>query len=855
MPPMLHAIAFMAGHFAVHQLARLPDPAVWAACALGALLALAIRVWAEAAHSRSIIRRASPMVALAAWLLIGLCAAGWRAQMALDQRLSPALEDRDLSLEGEIVGLPQLSDTHRRLRVRPLHGMDPETQRPIPMPGEVALYWNLKPLQSWPADPQPGEVWRFTVRLRAPHSLANPDLFDAELRALEDGVGATGSVRSGLRLASGPRSWRGAVDGWREQLRQAMRHAAGVSQRSVDAAEKSELDQRSRAAAILIALAVGDQNAIPASDWLLFQRTGVSHLMSISGMHVTMLAALGGWAMRVALGWPWLAACVFRRLSRRTAVRLAAVLTAFGYAQLAGWGLPAQRTFWMLAAAALAGSTGRSRATADVLAVAAAVVVALDPWAVMSTGFWLSFCAVATLIWAGQSLPTLPTARERTQDSRARAAQSWFARLRPTLHAGAVAQAAATIALAPLSVWFFSSFSVVGPLANLVAIPVVTFLITPAALVGAALALGSDALAAAVLVPAVWLTERLLDLLGPMATWPLATVVMAQPSMSLLLLAALGGGWLFAPRAVPARWVGALMLLPAMAVPRERPAPGVVWLTAYDVGQGSALLLETATQTLLYDTGPRMGPEMDAGARVLLPSLRARGIDRLDKLVISHADEDHIGGAQTLLRELKVTETLASLPPDHPLRPNTRACHQGQAWEVDGVHFEVLHPTDPPAPKPARSAGSPTNAMSCVLAVTAPGGRVLLTGDLEAPQERELVERLGPASLRSDVLIVPHHGSKTSSSPEFLAAVAPRQAIFQLGWRNHYRHPHPGVLQRYEQAAIPILRTDRDGAIQIALSAGVAPKISRFRVDEARYWRVAEPWRASDRLPSEASRD
>jgi competence protein ComEC len=215
--------------------------------------------------------------------------------------------------------LPQLSDTHRRLRVRPLHSLDPETQRPITMPGEVALYWNLKPLQSWPADPQPGEVWRFTVRLRAPHSLANPDLFDAELRALEDGVGATGSVRSGLRLASGPRSWRGAVDGWREQLRQAMRHAAGVSQRSVDAAEKSELDQRSRAAAILIALAVGDQNAIPASDWLLFQRTGVSHLMSISGMHVTMLAALGGWAMRVALGWPWLAACVFRRLSRRTA--------------------------------------------------------------------------------------------------------------------------------------------------------------------------------------------------------------------------------------------------------------------------------------------------------------------------------------------------------------------------------------------------------------------------------------------------------------------------------------------------------------------------------------------------------
>jgi len=846
MPPMLNTMAWMAGHFMVHHLARLPSGMVWIGCALLGLFALGLRL----ANLSPRARRAGAWAALAGWLLLGVTAAGWRAQLALEDRLPESLHNRDLRVEGEIVGLPQLGPLNRRFRLRPFRAIDLETERPVILPSEVALSWTAKPRQVWSVEPQPGEIWRLTVRLRAPHSLANPGLFDAELRALEDGVGATGSVRAGERVRSGPLSWRGAVDGVRDRLRRVMREAAVAGP-----ADPERLDQRTRSAAILIALAVGDQNAIPAQDWLLFQRTGVSHLMSISGMHVTMLAALGGWAMKRLLGWQWLGILVFRWMSRRTAVRVSAVFTAFSYAQLAGWGLPAQRTFWMLAAAALAGSIGRSRSTLDVLAVAGAVVVLLDPWAVLSTGFWLSFCAVGTLVWAGQSLPTLPARRERGQDHRATLRLSWAERFRPMLHAGVVAQGAATLALAPLSVWFFSSFSVIGPLANLLAIPVVTFLMTPAALVGAALAVGSGPLAGLVLRPAVWLTERLLGVLEPMSAWPLSTVVIAQPSMTLLLLAALGGAWIFSPRAVPARWLGLLLLMPSMLVPRERPAVGVVWLTAYDVGQGSALLIETATQTLLYDTGPRMGPAMDAGSRVLVPSLRARGIDRLDKLMISHADEDHIGGAATVLRDLAVAQTYASLPPDHPMQSQIQPCGEGLRWIVDGVRFDVLHPFDPPVPRPARAAGSATNAMSCVLAVTAPGGRVLLTGDLEAPQELALVERMGPEGLRADILIVPHHGSKTSSTPEFLAAVAPRQAVFQLGWHNHYRHPHPKVLERYDQAAIPILRTDRDGAIRISLQAGEPPQVSKFRVDEARYWRVAQPWRVSDRLTSEALPD
>jgi competence protein ComEC len=967
---MPNAIAFMTGHLVVHQFSALPALPVLAFTGFAALGALGL------AWRQSGARLTRNACGLAAWLLLGITLAGWRGQAALENRLAPALEDREFMIDGVVVGLAQASERGWRFRLRPhsawlvplgqgrgagrkVNLADRPDLTPLALPEEVMLSWNrgfergeaaqvqfevsgntetqgAAPRQA----PAAGEFWRVQARLRRPHALANPGLFDAELRALEEGVGASGSVRGGqilrpLRWWELP--WRAWVDAQRDGLRTAMRQAmietsapaatsglpathtvashsanpataktgaeftleplASPPDSARDAAPDSARDSASdstpdstpdsapwsqrapdsppssqrasdpaadsgppshraarragtaksafampqtpaaeRAAAVLIALAVGDQNAIGAADWTLFQRTGVSHLMSISGMHVTMLAALGGVLMHRLLHWSWLCGWLLPWVSRRTAVRVAAVFTAFAYAQLAGWGLPAQRTFWMLAAAALAGVVGRSRSTTDVLAVAAAMVVLLDPWAVMSIGFWLSFCAVAIIVWAGQGLPL--------DDQQPAQSTSRFDRIRTALHAGAVSQAAATIALAPLSAWFFASVSLIGPLANLFAIPIVTFVVTPAALLGAALAALCPPIAHWLLWPAARITQGLFWALEPLADLPAATWGVAEPSLPLLLLAALGGIWLFAPRAVPARWLGLVLLLPSMLVPRERPAPGTLWLTAFDVGQGSALLLETASQTLLYDTGPRMGPQVDAGNRVLLPALRARGIQSLDRLVISHADEDHSGGAQSLLRELPVRDAIASLPNLHPLRRHSRNCLRGETWQADGIHFEVLHPGE----TVETAVRSPTNAVSCVLAVTAPGGRVLLTGDLESAQERLLIERLRPthdgaSGLRSEVLIVPHHGSQTSSSPEFLAAVAPKLAVFQVGWHNRYQHPHPKVLARYQEAGIGILRTDRDGAIRLVLQAEQPPRVERFRIDDARYWRVSEAWR------------
>jgi len=836
MPAILHAVAFMAGDFVVQQLPRLPSPSCWVAWLAAALLfrVLAVRWSAPGPLGGASWRlRAATFFPLLTWFLLGLVLAGWRADWALGQRLNPALEGRELRVDGEVIGLPSLEEGGRRFRLRPTAAFDEEADptltRPLEMPALLSLGWYPRDASVRLPQARAGEQWRLWVRLRVPHGLGNPGLFDVELRALEDGVGATGSVRRAERMAGGPSSWRGGVDALRDRLRRAMRATSG---------HESTAESNSpawRATSVLIALAVGDQNAIPASDWLLFQQTGVSHLMSISGMHVTMLGAAGGLLVKAMLASHRLAAWALPWVARTTLVRLGAVLAAFAYAQLAGWGLPAQRTFWMLAAAAVAGILGRSRSTTDILAVAGAVVVALDPWAVLSIGFWLSFCAVAVLIWAGQSLPPLARA-----PGHATARVRW----RETAHSAAIAQAAATIALAPLSVWFFASFSLIGPLANLFSIPIVTFLITPAALLGALLAPLLPSLAGLLVQPASWLTQWLLEILAQMAQWPIATLVIAQPPFALLALAGLGGAWLFAPRAVPGRGLGLLLMIPALIVPRERPPVGELWLTAYDVGQGSALLLETQSQSLLYDTGPRIGPSQDAANRVLVPSLRARGIDALDRLIVSHADQDHIGGAATLLRDLRVARTFASLPAGHPMQAYSERCERGLAWTADGVRFTVLHPAAGEDPA-GQAAGKPhTNAMSCVLAVDAPGGRILLTGDLEAAQEHDLIERFaGEGALKADVLVVPHHGSKTSSSGEFLQAVAPSYAIAQLGWYNRYRHPDAGVMARYAEAGIPVLRTDADGALRVVLAPGAKPKIQRFRVDEARYWRSVQAWR------------
>jgi competence protein ComEC len=589
---------------------------------------------------------------------------------------------------------------------------------------------------------------------------------------------------------------------------------------------------------VLIALAMGDQQAIGHRWWEIFNRTGVGHLMSISGLHITMLAALAMGLARRALRLP-------TGLNRRLLARCPGpwlhwgfgVSVAFVYAGIAGWGIPAQRTCWMLLLTALAVLSGRCRGILAILGLAAAVVTLIDPWAPTAAGFWLSFVAVAAIAVYGSSRrlrSVADDAQALTSPGRAGLGD----RLDRLLREAVASQWAATLSLLPLSALFFSSVSLVSPLANAFAIPLVSILITPLVLAYAMMALLMPGLAQGLSVVLIAPTEALLFALEFLSRWPYASWVLPRPDPFVLGLSALGVFMLLRPHPVPMRPAWAFTLLPLFLGGAELPGPGGIRVHALDVGQGSAVLIEANGFRMLFDAGPLWSADSNAGQRIVAPWLRARGVRRIDLLVVSHPDLDHAGGVLDVLRSVKVDAVISSIPSGHPFRidhPNHRSCRRGDLWRQAAVEIEILHPGDEMPPGAARS---PTNARSCVMRLRTTAGSVLLTGDLEARQEHDLVNRYGADRLAADVMIVPHHGSNTSSTEAWLAAVAPRWAVIQSGYRNRFGHPKPKVLDRYERAGIVVFRNDLHGAISIELAQGQSPTITKSRVDRAPYWRL-----------------
>ncbi|HQX26048.1 MAG TPA: DNA internalization-related competence protein ComEC/Rec2 [Pseudomonadota bacterium] len=820
MRPVPLPVPIVVAALLVHRLPSLPGPQLAAAALCAGLLALVLAWRAE----RHVWRLAA----------VGLAAAGWTmlvAERGLAERLDAAQEGSDYVVVGRIASMPLAAERGTRFAF--------DVEACVPEAGDcpgrrrIRLSWYAfdrtgdgAPAPAATAAPRPGERWRLNVRLKRPHALHNPGVFDAELRALEEGIAATGYVRTSRR-ASVPNQ-RLEPHGWTVA-------AAFESARATlrDAMQAALRDARQDAAGVLVALVVGDQAAIPSRWWEIFNRTGVGHLMSISGLHVTMLAGLAVLLARRALRCRAVARSGL--LLRCPANRLAwllGVATAFAYAGLAGWGIPAQRTCWMLAVAGLSLFTGRSRSIVNVLALAAGVVTVLDPWAPLAAGFWLSFAAVGAIALHGSA--GRPRSKPGTQ---AGPVAGRLRRVRVVLVDAARTQWAATLALLPLGALFFSTVSLVGPLANAFAIPLVSALITPLAMLATALLPWAPAVGASLLSPVAVATGWMLDLLERLAASPLSTLVLGQPDGPALAVAVAAVGLALWPVRVPARRAALAGLLPLVAAADSLPQAGGLRVTALDVGQGMAVLVETSGRRLLYDAGPLFGGDSEAGARVILPWLRARGIDRLDAVVVSHLDSDHSGGLPSLLRNLHIDWLAGSLPAGHPARESGRPfhdCRRGDAWQWGDVAFEFLHP----GPAPARGAKSPTNASSCVLRVAAPSARVLLTGDIETAQEREMVAVHGADGLAADLMLAPHHGSRTSSSAELLAAVAPTHAIAQVGYRNRFGHPAAAVALRYRNAGIALLRSDRDGAIVLDYAPGREPRLARSRIDDRRYWRV-----------------
>ena len=723
-----------------------------------------------------------------AWLLLVGAAAvtslawgSWRAAQRLEPALPTAWEGRTLELDAVVDELPQRlpgwgDAPLLRLTLRPLtSARDAEPPRGLPaqtleLPGRLSLWYELKAGRG----PRAGETWRLQVRLRRVHGLQNPGLPDAELWLLERGVVAQGSVRSGHRLSAAP-GW--SLQAQRERLRE-----------RIDAAVDAP-----RARALLAGLLIGDQAALTSRDWTLLRDTGVVHLFSISGLHITVFA--------------WLAmqgvAALWRRLPRLCqwlpaplAARWAGVLLAAAYALLAGWGVPAQRTVALLALVALLQSSGRLWPWPLALLACALPIALADPWATVQPGFWLSFVAVALLMQQGG---------ERVHP------------VRELLRT----QAVVTLGLAPLALLFFGQISLVGVLANLVAVPVVTLLLVPLALLGTLLA--------PLWALAAWAGELLFTLLAQLAAWPGAVWAAATPpwpwqaaALLGLLLAALR-----LPRSL--RALGGLLVLPLLLYAPERPPSGEFRLRVFDVGQGSAVWLQTARHELLYDVGPRWGPGegQDAAARIVVPALRAAGVARLDRVVVSHGDADHAGGLESLRRALPVGDW--RLAPDPRLPAAARRCAAGEVWDWDGVRFEFLHPAADATPLPG-------NANGCVLRVQARAGQgraVLLAADIERPQEDAL--RRASALRPVDLLLLPHHGSASSSTPELLTALAPQQAFAQSGYRNRFGHPAAAVRTRLRALGIALATSGDCGALR--WDSGEPAGAARCQRDErARYW-------------------
>lgn len=751
------------------------------------------------------------------------------AQNRLSNVLPIELEGKDLNLEGRVNALPQSSALGAKFSFE-VDEASLGRELITSFPRQVYLSW--QPVWRNPQDvPEiiPGQRWSFKVKIKQPYGSLNPHTFDFERWAFHQDFGASGSIRSGELITArdiGFTEFSLAMEYQRWRLRQKI---------------KRLLPADARYGGVIAALVMGDQNAIDQEDWRVFNATGIGHLISISGLHVTMLAGFGA----------MVASFIWRRRTLPLLIPVGKVaaavgfLTAFVYALLAGFQIPAQRTMYMVGVVAFALWTGRNPRSFDIWWWALVFVLLIDPMAPYTPGFWLSFGAVAAILFAMQGsdgLLGVPTGKELEVH--------WSSRLVEALREACRVQAVVTIALLPLTLYWFYQVSLASPFANTFAIPVVSYLVTPLAIAGALL---PDFIGKWLLILAHLTMEYLALVLSWMANWTWAVAWAHQPAWWALLISTLGIIIAIRPGDIQGTYVSRLMGLALSSclfvgpLINDRLGEGIFRATVLDIGQGTAVLIETRTKRLLYDTGPIQGKD-NAGNRIILPFLKGRGIHHIDRMVISHSDSDHIGGAATILKEINFDSMMGSLPSSNSLLKNLKdrkiqsmPCRFGQSWIWDGVEFYIWHPHEQSLFQ-EEQVRKP-NEMSCVLEVRNQNTSFWLTGDVENQGEADITERLDDRALlmlknKELILMAPHHGSKTSSSIELLTKLGPDYAFAQNGYRNRYGHPHPTVSARYQELNIPFYQTPATGA-QIWTSRGLHHKqggLEFWRNQSKRLW-------------------
>ena len=759
-------MAFLAGIVAFQQFKGLPD-FVW-------LIPLGLIFSLQFIYSHFALKTGN-------WFILGFVWAWMNAVWALEQILPEAIEGKDVQLQGYIANIPSQKDR--------LWQFEFDIEQASLAGKSIRIPRRIR-LNNYGSEPvfHAGDKWRLTVRLKRPHGFMNPGGFDYEQWLFAQGIRATGYVRdrSEMRLLSQHRH-----DYPLQRLREAIHGRL-----------QSILPEHPLLG-VVAALTIGHRDDISQQQWQIFRQTGTNHLVAISGLHIGMVAGLVFFVVQ----WAW------ARLGRLPlylaaprAAALAALATAAFYAALAGWSLPTQRALIMVAVVMLAVVYKRHVLPSYGLALALLLVLVHDPLAVLSPGFWLSFGAVG-LIFLGM----------QGRRNGVRWWDQWFR-----------VQWLVGLGLAPLLIFFFQQASLVSPVANLFAVPLVSLVVVPLLLIGVLVSGLSLLVGQGFIQLGALLLGYLTDLLAWLGQLDVATWNSTVPDNGLLLISIAAMLIILFGPLRSSRWLGLVCLLPLVFALPKRPLQGEVFFTLLDVGQGLAAVIQTARHTLVFDTGPRFSADFDTGQAVLIPFLRQQRLQAVDTLIVSHGDNDHIGGVASLLAGLPVHRVLSSAP-QLLASGQGQACQAGQSWQWDGVIFTLLHPQQ-------TSAGGKENNQSCVLSVRSHYAAVLLPGDIEREAEQSLITRFGN-DLRADILVAPHHGSKTSSTAEFISAVQPRYVLFPVGYRNRYHFPYPKVVARYTESAVLGYDTASQGAIQFQLTAdnpALQPVFSRQQA--GRYW-------------------
>jgi len=759
-----YTLAFLCGVLLLQQLTFLPSK-FWIVAAV--LSALAIEIF---------FTKKIPYFRYLTAVLLGFSWVIFYVHLLYSWHLPSEMEGKPLLVNGYIASIPNTTENKISFlfALKKIQGSNVHTIIKLSLQDD-----NLKNLRA-------GDMWQFLIKLKRIHGMMNPGGFDYESWALQEGIRANGYI-----IKSSENKW--LENHWYHDFPDRIR------QKLKDKIEANLPE--SNTSPWIVALALGERQHISAENWEVLRNTGTNHLMAIAGLHI---GCMSGMIFFLA-GWLW------RRVPRlmllspaQFAGGLCALITAILYAGLAGFSIPAERTCIMLSVVFLTLLMRREMVSWQTWSIALLAVLLINPLSVLTISFWLSFYSVALIIYG--------------VSGRLNQNNLWW-------KLGRV-QWVIAVGLIPLGIWMFQQFSWIAFLANSIAIPCVAFLIVPLILFGCFALLFSAKCGGFILL----LADKLLAVLWHVLTYfsqlSWASVYLMIPNTWVLLAACVGMIILLLPSGFRGKWFGIFWFLPLIFYHYPSPQSGEIRFSLLDVGQGLSAVIQTKNHVLVFDTGPKFSPNYDMGESVVSPFLRSIGIKKIDMLVISHPDNDHIGGARSLFHYFKILQTKTSTP-EELLPFSSQYCLRGDEWNWDEVNFKFLYPTPDNL--------NLDNNSSCVLSVTNKMHKtILLTGDIEKFAENYLVQN-DEKNLSADILVAPHHGSKTSAVNEFVESVHPRYVLFSVGYRNRYRFPHASVIEKYRQINTDLLASDSSGAIQFRLGENIS-KPEQYRLQNQHYW-------------------